>query len=440
MRHILATFLVLTSVSLLAQPTQKWLIKVGKLYDAEHKTFLTNQQILVVNGIIQAVGRNLNKPVNIKVINLGQCTAAPGLMDMHTHLLLHQKQRKDGLEMASKVSANERIRQGLAFAKLNLEAGITTVRDLGNSGQYLDLQLQKILADERTIGPTMYVSGPIISPPGGQFYKPAPADSFLIDQEYRIVKGADDAKAAVEEHIQRGVNVIKVCMNNDNRVLAPEEIKAIVERAHQHGLSVTAHATYDDSARDAVLAGVDGIEHGYSLSDSTLQLMAQRGTYLVPTDVSKQTADIKVAGIGMVGKEAEEYANNFLKAIHDRLRRAVAKGVIIVAGSDYYGDIALIERGKGAVDVLLSYYEAGIPVGDVLSYATYNAAKVQGIVDKVGIIKSGMKADIVFFRGDLENNFAKSLFSVKLIMKDGRLVYPPADSSAGRTNLTPGSR
>ncbi|GAB3752176.1 amidohydrolase family protein [Spirosoma pomorum] len=416
------------------------MFKVGKLYDAEHKTFLTNQQILVVNGIIQAVGPNLTKPVNTKVINLGQCSATPGLMDMHTHLLIHQKQRKDGLEMASKVPPNERIRQGLVFAKLNLEAGITTVRDLGNSGQYLDLQLQKRLAHERTSGPTMYVSGPIISPPGGQFYKPAAADSFLIDQEYRVVKGALDAKAAVEEHIQRGVNVIKVCMNNDKRVLAPEEIKAIVERAHQQGLSVTAHATYDESARDAVLVGVDGIEHGYSLSDSTLQLMAQRGTYLVPTDVSKQTADIKVAGIGMVGKEAEDYANNFLKSIHNRLRRAVAKGVTIVAGSDYYGDIALIERGKGAVDVLLAYHEAGIPVGDVLRYATYNAAKAQGIADKVGLIKAGHQADIVFFSGDLEHNFAQSLFSVKLIVKDGHLVYPPADRSTGRKNLPTGSK
>lgn len=440
MRPFLTTLLVLLSISLWAQPSQKWLFKVGKLYDAEHKTFLTDQQILVVNGIIQAVGPNLTKPVNTKVINLGQCTATPGLMDMHTHLLIHQKQRKDGLEMASKVPANERIRQGLVFAKLNLEAGITTVRDLGNSGQYLDLQLQKRLAHERTIGPTMYVSGPIISPPGGQFYKPAAADSFLIDQEYRVVKGALDAKAAVEEHIQRGVNIIKVCMNNDKRVLAPEEIKAIVERAHQQGLSVTAHATYDESARDAVLADVDGIEHGYSLSDSTLQLMAQRGTYLVPTDVSKKTADIKVAGIGMVGKEAEEYANNFLKAVHDRLRRAVAKGVTIVAGSDYYGDVALIERGKGAVDVLLAYHEAGIPVGDVLRYATYNAAKAQGIADRVGLIKAGQKADLVFFSGDLEHNFAQSLFSVKLIVKDGHLVYPPADSSAGRKNLPTGSK
>ena len=440
MRPILTILLILTSVSLLAQPAQKWLIKVGKLYDAEHKTFLTNQQILVVNGIIQAVGPKLTKPVNTKIINLGKCTATPGLMDMHTHLLLHQKQRKDGLEMASKVPANERIRQGLVFAKLNLEAGITTVRDLGNSGQYLDLQLQKRLADERTSGPTMYVSGPIISPPGGQFYKPAAADSFLIDQEYRVVKGAIDAKAAVEEHIQRGVNVIKVCMNNDKRVLAPEEIKALVERAHQRGVSVTAHATYDESARDAVLAGVDGIEHGYSLSDSTLQLMAQRGTYLVPTDVSKQTAMIKVAGIGMVGKEAEDYANNFLKAIHDRLRRAVAKGVTIVAGSDYYGDIALLERGKGAVDVLVSYHEAGIPVGDVLQYATYNAAEAQGIANKVGLIKTGLKADMVFFRGDLEHNFAQSVFSVKLVMKDGLLVYSPTNRSAGRTPLTPGSR
>jgi imidazolonepropionase-like amidohydrolase len=96
----------------------------------------------------------------------------------------------------------------------------------------------------------------------------------------------------------------------------------------------------------------------------------------------------------------------------------------------------LIERGKGAVDVLLSYHEAGIPVGDVLSYATYNAAKAQGIADKVGLIKAGLKADIVFFSGDLEHNFGQSLFSVRLIMKEGHLVHPPA----GRTPFAPGSK
>ena len=421
MRLLISFFLLLISFAVSAQP--KLLIQVGKLYDAKNSSFFTNQQILVSNGVIEAVGRDVVKPAGAIVLNLSTCTVTPGLIDMHTHLLLHQKQTKDGLEVASKVPASERIKSGLVFARQNIEAGITTVRDVGNSGQYLDIQLQKILAGSKKIGPTMYVSGPIISPPGGQFGKLFPADSFVISQEYRVVRGAEDARAAVLEHKKRGVSVIKVCMNNDNRVLAPEEIAAIVQTAHNNGLSVTAHATYDDSAKDAVLAGVDGIEHGYVLSDSTLTLMAQRGTYLVPTDVSRRKGKILVAGTGMTGKEAEAYLNSALDGFHDRLRRAVNKGVMIVAGSDFYNDVKGIERGEGAVDVILSYYEAGLPTKEVLRYATYNAAKALGLSERLGVIAKGAKADLVFFKGDLENNFAQSLSNVVMVVKEGRVIY-----------------
>lgn len=428
MRTVLISLLLFISSTGLAQNKGKWIIRVGKLYDAQHKVFLTNQTIVVADGIIREVGQRVDKPAGAKSIDLSRCTATPGLIDMHTHLLIHQKQTKDGLESASKVPTDQRLEQGLAFARQHLEAGITTIRDLGNSGQYLDVRLQKLLTRSKTVCPTLFVSGPILSPPGGQFGKLFPADSFVINQEYRVVRGAVDAKAAVLEHIRQGVSVIKVCMNTDNRVLAPEEIKVIVQTAHEHGLSVTAHATYDESARDAVLAGVNGIEHGYILSDTTLELMAQRGTYLVPTDVSRRTAARLVAGIGMVGKEAEDYAKSFLDGVHDRLRRAVGKGVTIVSGSDFYLDIPGIKRGQGAVDVVLAYHEAGIPVNDVLQYATYNAAKALGISDRCGVIKKGMKADLIFFEGDLETDFAQSLFRVKLVMKAGIPVMPKAGS------------
>ncbi|AQG81170.1 amidohydrolase family protein [Spirosoma montaniterrae] len=426
MRLLIPFLLLLVSSPVLAQPKTKLFIRVGKLYDAKNSSFLTNQQIIVADGVIEAVGHNIVKPANATVLNLTTCTVTPGLIDMHTHLLLHQKQTKDGLEVASKVPASERIKSGLVFARQHIEAGITTVRDLGNSGQYLDSQLQKTLAESKEIGPTMYVSGPIISPPGGQFSKLFPADSFVINQEYRVVSGVEDARAAVLEHKKRGVNVIKVCMNTENRVLAPEEIAAIVQTAHKNGLSVTAHATYDDSAKDAVLAGVDGIEHGYILSDSTLALMAQRGTYLVPTDVSREKGELLVAGIGMVGKEAEDYLKSALDGFHDRLRRAVNKGVMIVSGSDFYNDVKGIERGEGAVDVIQSYYEAGLPAKDVLRYATYNAAKALGLSERLGVISKGAKADLVFFNGDLENDFAQSLANVKMVLKEGRIIYPKA--------------
>lgn len=434
MRLFLSTLLFFHTIITLAQSSNRLLIQVGKLYDSQQKTFLINQKILIENGIIKDVGPNIKKAAGVKFIDLSQSTATPGLIDMHTHLLLHQKQTNDGMVIASKVPAQERLRQGMAFAKENLEVGLTTVRDLGNSGQYLDVALKNELAKGKANGPTMYVSGPILSPPGGQFGKMAPADSFVINQEYRVIQGANDARLAVLEHIKKGVDVIKVCMNTDNRMLALDEITAIVKTAHENNIPVTAHATYDKSARAAVLAGVNGIEHGYDLSDSTLILMAQRGTYLVPTDVTKEQAKILVEGIGMKGKEAEDYAKGFLDGVHDRLRRAANKGVTIISGSDFYNDIQGLPRGKGAVGVILSYHEAGIPVNEVLQYATYNAAKALGVSDNIGDIKKEMKADIVFFNGDLEKDFATALFDVQMVLKDGIPVYPKQKTDRNKTS------
>ncbi|WP_159477794.1 amidohydrolase family protein [Dyadobacter sp. 3J3] len=422
MRLIISFALFFISTIVSGQNSKGYLIKVGKLYDVQKKTFLKNQQILVVDGVIEHVGSRLKKPTGIKTIDLSNCTVTPGLIDMHTHLLFHQKQDKNGFEQASKMPADERIKRGVTFAGELLNSGITTARDLGNSGQFLDIALQKQLAEKKDGSLTLFGSGPILSPPGGQFGKLAPADSFLITQEYREIRGAEDARAAVLDHIKHGVNVIKVCINTDNRVLAPEEISAITQTAHENGLSVTAHATFDKAARDAVLAGVNGIEHGYSLSDTTLILMKQRGTYLVPTDVSRDLAMILVAGVGMTGKEADDYATDFLKGVHDRLRRAVDQGVTIVAGSDFYLDLK-VGRGRGAVDVLLSYYEAGIPANELLRYATFNAAKALGIADHTGEIRKGMRADLTFFNGDMEKDFPKALLDVKMVMKGGHTVY-----------------
>ena len=421
--RFLVLFLLIFTSTLAQKSKQILFIKAGKVYDSEKNVFLVNQDLIIEGDRIVAVGSGLKKPKKARLIDLRNSTVTPGLIDAHTHLLINQKITKDGLEVASKVPADERMKQALGFAKAYLLAGVTTVRDVGNSGQFLDVRLKEELKREENPGPRLVVSGPILSPPGGQFGRLYPADSFLINQEYRVVKGAEDARVAVLEHIRRGVDVIKVCMNTDNRVLAPDEIKAIVETAHQQKIPVTAHATYDESARDAVLAGVDGIEHGYSLSDSTLSLMAKRGTYLVPTDVSREQGKLRVAAVGMKGKEGEDYLNGALKSFHDRLNRAVNIGVLIVSGSDYYNDIPGIERGTGSVDVLLSYAEAGIPVPTVLQFATYNAAKALGISNRTGTLRKGMKADLAVFKGDLEKDFPTALFAIEMVIKDGK-VYP----------------
>lgn len=420
MRVFLIAFAFIISTTSYAQNSQSLLIRVGKLYDTQKKTFVKNQQILISDGIIQDVGTNVKKPKGVKEINLSGCTATPGLIDMHTHLVFNQKQTKtsEGFNNASKVPSQQRIAQGLKLAQSCLKAGITTSRDLGNSGQYLDIKLQKELAAKKG-NLTMFVSGPILSGPGGQFSKLAPADTFLVDQEYNIIRTVQDAKKAVDAHARQGVNVIKVCADTDHGLLKKELLVAIVETAKTHGVPVTAHAASDKAARNAVLAGVNGIEHGYTLSDSTIHLMAQRGVYLVATDISRKQGKVMVEGIGMKGKEADDYLESSLQGMHDRLKRAASKGVSIVFGSDYYLNVEGLDRGKSSVDVLVSYHEAGIPLTEVIQYATVNAAKALGAENQIGTVQKGMKADIVFFEGDLEQDFAATLSQVKLVVKDG---------------------
>lgn len=417
MRIILISFAFLISTAIHAQSL---LIRVGKLYDSQEKKFIKNQQILISEGIIKEVGTKVKKPKGVKEIDLGSCTATPGLIDMHTHLLFYQKQTKtnEGFNNASKVPSDERIAQGLKLAQSCLEAGITTVRDIGNSGQYLDVKLQKELVNKKG-NLSMFVSGPILSGPGGQFSKLTPADTFLINQEYSVISNSKDAQKAVEAHARQGVNVIKVCADTDNGLLKKELLVAIVEAAKAQNLSVTAHTVSDQAARNAILAGVNGIEHGYTLSDSTIELMAKRNVYLVPTDVSRKQGKIMVAGIGMKGKEADDYLEGALQAMHDRIKRAMDKGVNIIFGSDYYLDIDSLDRGRSSVDVLVAYHEAGIPVTEVMQYSTMNAAKVLGAENQIGAIRKGMKADLVFFEGDLEQDFETTLSQVKMVIKDG---------------------
>lgn len=405
-----------------SQDHPRYLIKAGKLFNSETKQFLTNQYIVIEGGKILKVGQSLDSyRATSQFIDLSNSTVIPGLIDSHTHLLFMQK---SGTPMESDLieyTERDRLLRGSSLAKSFLEAGFTTVKDLGNSGQYLDVALKNAIEKGWVTGPRMLVSGPIISPPNGQFGKLAPLHKALPSQEYTIVRTVDEARSAVLEHLNNGVDLIKICATNDNGlVLSPEQMRAIVEVAHQHGLKVTAHATYDEIIRDAVKSGVDGIEHGYGISDSTLRLMAQKGTYLVPTDGSY----LGYKGIVEYSKSpiTDQEIRSFVATTKDRLLRAVKAGVRIVGGSDLYlyTPKAL---GLEAKNTLVSYLEAGLPVGDVLQIATYNGAWAMGKQAQLGVVKEGAIADIVAFDGNLEQNFMSLIYNnVQFAMKNG-VIY-----------------
>lgn len=415
-------FFLLSLCSLAQSPTgDTYLLKAGKIFDAEKGVFLTNQAIYVQGGTIKGVGANLSVPKGTPEFNLPQATITPGLIDAHTHLLTVQRLDDNLATDALLHSSEYRVLRAAGFARSYLEAGFTTIRDLGNSGQYLDVEVAKAINRGFIPGPRMLTSGPIISAMDGQFYQlPFKDQERITKMEYRVVNGAQDAALAVKEHANNGVSVIKVVVFGERMGLTAEEMKAIVQTAHSHRLKVTAHATSDNDINGALEAGVDGIEHGYYMADSILEKMAKKGVYLVPTDPSTHNI-IEVEEARHIQKHDTAQIRSMLAPLSDRLKRAQQKGVLIVAGSDAYFDVKST-RGNAAKQTLIAYFEEGLSPATILQTATWNAAKALDLGNQHGVLRTGAKADLVIFNGDLEKDFPKALFEVRWVIKDGKLV------------------
>ena len=402
--------------------TNTILLRAGKFYDAEKNQFLKNQEILIENNKIKAVGTKLTAPKGAQVIDLPNATVTPGLIDAHTHLLMLQRVEDNLATDVLLNSPERRVLRAASYARSYLESGFTAIRDLGNSGQYLDVEVAIAINRGYIPGPRMYTSGPILSAMDGQFYQLPFKDHDRITQsEYRVIKNAEDAALAVKEHVNNNVQVIKIVAFGERLGLETDELAAIVKAAHAHRLPVTSHATVDWVVRKSIDAGVDGIEHGYYIEDSTLELMARKGIYLVPTDPSIQSM-IDVEEAQHIKEHNTATIQKNLQPLADRLKRAMQKGVMIVAGSDAYLDLKG-SRGDAAKQTLAAYAEDGLSAAEVLKTATYNAAIALGKKNELGVIREGAKADIAIFNGDLENDFKKVLFDVSLVMKDGKIVY-----------------
>ena len=287
--------------------TMPTVIRAGRVFDSEKGTMSGPQEILVVKGRIEAVGPKVTAPKGARIVDLSKYTVLPGLIDAHTHLLYLEDPKNGGALEGVKAVTIEgtplRALHGAARARTFLAAGITTVRDLGNSGRFGDVALRTAIRDGSVDGPRMIVSGPGLSPPGGQFPGVQAGYQAIVDEEYRIVRGPADAALAVQENVSQGAQVIKIYSNNTPNpgALSPAELEAIVSTAKLLGVRVAAHATDDAAVWRAVSAGVNSIEHGYEVADSTLRMMAQKGVFLTPTDVDTLVAVAYAKAAGMEG-------------------------------------------------------------------------------------------------------------------------------------------
>ena len=411
-------------------------IKAGRFFDSEQGSFLENRYITVRKNRILSVESSPPAEKDIPIIDLGRYTVLPGLIDCHTHLLFLERIGPQGSRLSEEsvgalVFEGDALRalRGAARARTFLDAGITTVQDLGNSGQFADVALRRAIEEGSVAGCRMRVSGPGLSAEGGQIPGLAFRHLPLVSDEYRIVRGPEDAVAAVRENVVMRVDVIKIYADSAPNIarLSVEEMAAAVKEAHRYGLRVAAHAVSEKSVRDAAIAGVDSIEHAYSLSDETMQIIKDKGIFVVPTLLSSDSFAryMKLSGVvdtEVIGKQLQS-----MQAMsRDVLQRLMRNGITIASGSDNYIDLDM-PQGQGAKTVLYAYAECGMSVPEVLKTTSINAARNLRLADRIGVIKPGAFADIIAVEGDLEKDI-RVLDAVRFVMKDG-VVYqsPPAD-------------
>ena len=409
---------------------QRTAIRAARLIDGKSETVLKNAVVLVEGEKITAVGSQLAIPRDAKVIDLGDATLLPGLIDAHTHLLTemdgtNQALIEDYLRIVATQSTAERALLGAKLGREDLEAGITTVRDVGNSGVNGDVALRRAFQRGWLPGPRMVISTRALAAQGGQFGRMTPAAQSLIEEEYVTIRGAESARQAVRQALYDGAGCIKVIVNGSPANVTLEEMKAIVEEAHTAGVKVAAHATDVKATTIAAEAGVDSIEHAYTVSDDVLKMMSAKHIYLVPTDGTLQTFEDMTSGTRQLSAEErsnlEKEYKPFVEEEQERLRRAMKMGVPIAAGSDMYYSIPGKTRGQASLLAYEAYQEAGMTPMEIIHAATRNAAELLGMPERIGTLETGKLADIIGVPGDPLQD-VKALEHAKFVMKGGTVV------------------
>jgi imidazolonepropionase-like amidohydrolase len=388
-------------------------IKAGKLVDPETGTVATNQIIIVENSKIKSVGSGTAIPTGASVIDLSLSTVLPGLFDCHSHLCqMTTTENRDLFTTDIAQSTAYRAIIGVKTAREYLESGFTTVRDVGNNGNYADTSLRNAVENGIVPGPTIVNAGRIIAPFGGQYHL-RPERVELGNPEYFFADTRDEMLKAIRENIHFGSLVIKIVVDDQRYIYSVDDIKFIVEEARRAGLKVAAHCMTEQGARNAAEGGVASIEHGFRMSDETLQLAKKNNVVLVGTDFT-----IEAAGyLGLDAATSKFFHDTFI----DRLKRAYRIGVTMAYGTDTFFEAPGHTRGTLAISYIDSFIEAGIPAKDTLKIMTTNAAQLVGVQKQRGSIKPGMFADIIATPENPLDNI-QTLKKVSFVMKNGKVV------------------
>ena len=415
-KRIIVQFLLI--ILFVAYPVfaETTVIRAGNLIDPASGTIARNQIILVKDGRIAEVGPKVTVPAGAEVVDLSNAWVMPGLMDAHTHLTFNMKTLNIEAVYLTE-STTMRAFRGLRNAQDALQAGFTTIRDVGNDANYAAVDLRDAINKGWFTGPTVLTSGKIITPFGGQSKRIPPEQGLFWLYEYIDADNNDEIRKAVRQNIYYGADLIKLVTDNSAFFYSVEEIRAAVDEAHAAGLPVSVHAAGGEAARNVILGGADSIEHGFALTDELLRLMKEKGTRLVSTDFP----EAHIAALDPSGAMFGGPAKNMAAGIIDRLKRAHQIGVKLVFGTDSVSDLPGKSRADMMLDYLAGWDAAGIPPADTLRAMTSEAADLLKIEKTRGSIAPGFAADIIAAPANpLEK--IQSLRQVKFVMKNGKIV------------------
>jgi imidazolonepropionase-like amidohydrolase len=412
--HALACALVflILSFTLNAQNT---VIKAGHLFDSKTGKFLNDQVIIIKDGRILQTGPNLKYQEKDILIDLSKSWVLPGLMDCHIHITSNYPYRMvTGMhDIYTRESTAFRALRGAHNAELLLRSGFTTIKDIGNDANYATADVIKAIRNGWVKGPTIFYSGKIIAPYGGQTEGISPESGDVWSFEYLDADTNDEIIKAIHKNIYFGANTIKIVTGDQRYFYSEENIRTAANEAHRAGVKLTCHVFEGEQAKNVIMGGADAIEHGLFLSDSLLQLMKEKGTFLVGTDL---TFDNFYA-YGIDSAMAESISGRII----DRLKRAYKIGTKMAFGTDVIIDLPGKNRVESNLEILKNWKKAGIPSSYVLQTMTIYAAELLGIEKSRGVLQPNYWADIIA----LKNNPVENIDAIKdvhFVMKEGEVI------------------